>query len=102
MRAPQRGGTMTAPERAATPALRSRSGTHMEAYRVEEIGMNAKSEFRDVGVALSGHVATVEIRRPPNNYFDNALIGELAAALDGLDADPQCRAVVLAAEGKAF
>jgi enoyl-CoA hydratase/carnithine racemase len=74
----------------------------MEAYRVEEIGMNAKSEFRDVGVALSGHVATVEIRRPPNNYFDNALIGELAAALDGLDADPQCRAVVLAAEGKAF
>jgi enoyl-CoA hydratase/carnithine racemase len=64
--------------------------------------MDAQPEFRDIGVALSDHVATVEIRRPPNNFFDTALIAELAAAFDALDADPQCRAVVLAAQGKAF
>ena len=56
----------------------------------------------DVGVTWSGHVATVEIRRPPHNFFDNALINEIAQAFEALDADPQCRAIVLAAEGKAF
>ncbi len=64
--------------------------------------MNAKAEFSDIAVELSGHVATLELRRPPNNFFDNALIGEIAAALDQFDADPQCRVVVLAAQGKAF
>jgi enoyl-CoA hydratase/carnithine racemase len=64
--------------------------------------MVGKAEFRDIDVTLTGHVATVEMRRPPNNFFDNALINEIGAALDKLDADPQCRAVVLAAEGKAF
>jgi enoyl-CoA hydratase/carnithine racemase len=58
--------------------------------------------YRDIGVDLAGHVATVEIRRPPNNFFDNALIAEIAAAFEALDGDPQCRAIVLAAQGKAF
>jgi enoyl-CoA hydratase/carnithine racemase len=58
--------------------------------------------YRDIAVAMEGHVATVEIRRPPNNFFDNALIAEIAAAFEALDADPQCRAIVLAAQGKAF
>ena len=44
----------------------------------------------------------VEIRRPPHNYFDVALIRKLATALETLDADPGCRALVLAAQGKAF
>jgi len=64
--------------------------------------MNVAAQFRDLGVSLSGHVATVEIRRPPHNYFDNALIRAIAEAFDALDADPQCRTVVLAAEGKSF
>ncbi len=64
--------------------------------------MNTRPEFRDISLAQAGHVATVEIRRPPNNFFDNALINEIATALGQLDADPQCRAIVLAAEGKAF
>jgi len=64
--------------------------------------MNAIPGFRDIGVVLSGHVATVEIRRPPNNFFDNALIAEIAAAFEALDADAQCRTIVLAADGKAF
>ena len=57
---------------------------------------------RDIGVAREGHVATVEIRRPPSNFFDNALIGEIADAFEALDTDSQCRAIVLAAQGKAF
>ncbi len=58
--------------------------------------------FKDIGVEASGHVALVEIRRPPNNYFDIALIKEIASAFEALDADGDCRALVLAAQGKAF
>src|ERR1700728_836609 len=58
--------------------------------------------FKDIGVERSGHVALVEIRRPPNNFFDAALIGEIATAFENLDADAGCRALVLAAQGKAF
>ena len=50
----------------------------------------------------SDHVATVEIHRPPANFFDAALIAELADAYESLDADPQCRAIVLCSEGKHF
>ena len=58
--------------------------------------------IRDVGVELKDRVGTVEMRRPPNNFFDNALIAQIGDAFDALDRDPQCRAIVLAAEGKAF
>jgi enoyl-CoA hydratase/carnithine racemase len=58
--------------------------------------------FKDIGVQKTGHVALVEIRRPPHNFFDVALIKELAAAFETLDADAECRALVLAAQGKAF
>src|SRR5688572_21982380 len=55
----------------------------------------------DVGVEREGHVAVVEIRRPPNNFFDVALIAGIADAIDELAADG-CRAVVLASEGRHF
>ena len=59
--------------------------------------------FGDVNVEVEGDfVATVEIRRPPNNFFDGALIGSLADAFESLDADPACRAIVLCSEGKHF
>jgi 2-(1,2-epoxy-1,2-dihydrophenyl)acetyl-CoA isomerase len=59
--------------------------------------------FGDVTVIDGAdHVADVVIRRPPNNYFDTALIADLASALEMLDADPSYRAVVLASEGKHF
>jgi enoyl-CoA hydratase/carnithine racemase len=58
--------------------------------------------FKDIGVKKNGHVALVEIRRPPNNFFDIALIKEIAEAFEALDADADCRALVLAAQGKAF
>ena len=60
------------------------------------------STYTDIGVELSGHVATVEIRRPPHNFFDVALIGQIGAAFEQLDAVSDCRAIVLAAEGKSF
>lgn len=47
-------------------------------------------------------VAVVEIRRPPNNFFDVALIRGLADAYEELDAEPACRAIVLCSEGKHF
>jgi enoyl-CoA hydratase/carnithine racemase len=56
----------------------------------------------DLDVALDGHIAVVEIRRPPHNYFDIALIAALADAFERLEADAQCRAIVLAARGTAF
>jgi enoyl-CoA hydratase/carnithine racemase len=58
--------------------------------------------FKDISVDKTGHVALVEIRRPPNNFFDIALIREIAEAFEALDADADCRALVLAAQGKAF
>lgn len=56
----------------------------------------------DIGVALDGHVAVVELRRPPNNFLDVDLIANLASELERLDEEPQCRSIVLAAEGKHF
>jgi enoyl-CoA hydratase/carnithine racemase len=58
--------------------------------------------FKDIGVEKSGLVAVIEIRRPPNNFFDVSLIHQIAEALEALDADSGCRAVVLASQGKAF
>lgn len=56
----------------------------------------------DLAIALGDHVASVEIRRPPHNFFDHALVRQLADAFEALDADPACRAVVLCSEGKNF
>ncbi len=58
--------------------------------------------FTSIGVTTSGHVTTVEIQRPPNNFFDIVLINEIADAFEAADADPNVRAMVLAAQGKAF
>ena len=58
--------------------------------------------FKDIGVEKSGLVALIEIRRPPNNFFDVSLIHQIAEALEALDADAGCRAVVLASQGNAF
>ena len=59
--------------------------------------------FGDVTVELgSDLVAEVEIRRPPNNFFDVALIRSLADAYEYLDKETSCRAIVLSSEGKHF
>jgi enoyl-CoA hydratase/carnithine racemase len=56
----------------------------------------------EIGVSISNHVATVELRRPPNNFLDVELIGNLATVLEALDKDATCRSIVLAAAGKHF
>jgi enoyl-CoA hydratase/carnithine racemase len=56
----------------------------------------------DIGIERRGHVALVEIRRPPNNFFDIPLIKDIAGAFESFDEDGNIRAVVLAAQGKAF
>lgn len=56
----------------------------------------------DVTVGFTGHVAVLEIHRPPNNFFDSALIKSIADAYERLDGDVDCRAIVLCAEGKHF
>jgi enoyl-CoA hydratase/carnithine racemase len=58
--------------------------------------------FKDIGVEKIGHVTLIEIKRPPNNFFDMALIAEIANVFEALDEDMECRALVLAAQGKAF
>ena len=58
--------------------------------------------FEDIGVERDGLVAVVEIRRPPDNYFDVSLIRQIAEAFEALDGDASCRAIVLAAKGRAF
>jgi enoyl-CoA hydratase/carnithine racemase len=62
-----------------------------------------EAQFGDVTVSLGpDHVAEVEIHRPPNNFFDVALIRSLAEAYIALDQESGCRAIVLCAEGKHF
>ncbi len=48
------------------------------------------------------HVAVVEFDRPPHNFFDAALIEQIADAYEQLDGDPACRAIVLCSAGKHF
>ncbi len=59
--------------------------------------------YGDVTVEIGADfVAEVEIHRPPNNFFDAALIRSLADAYEALDAAGACRAIVLCAEGRHF
>ncbi len=57
----------------------------------------------DIGIEIGDDfVAVVEIRRPPANFFDQALIRGLADTFERLDANDRCRAVVLCSQGKHF
>src|SRR3954453_1437813 len=60
------------------------------------------SKYTDIGVEKHGHVGLIEIRKPPLNFFDVALIYQIADALEEFDRDIEIRASVLAAQGKAF
>jgi len=60
------------------------------------------SSTPELKITHDGHVTLVEICRPPHNFFDFALIQQIAQTLEDLDQNPQCRAIVLASEGTAF
>lgn len=55
-----------------------------------------------VTVKHDGFVATLTFDRPPNNHVNADIMRDLADALDRLDNDDGCRAVVLASAGKVF
>jgi enoyl-CoA hydratase/carnithine racemase len=63
---------------------------------------NNMANYTDIAVALDDHVMTIEIQRPPHNFFDHSLIGQIADAFAEADDNPDCRAIVLAAQGKHF
>ncbi len=59
--------------------------------------------FGDVTVSVDDNfVATVEMHRPPENFFEVDVIRSLADAYGALDLDPSCRAILLCSEGKHF
>jgi enoyl-CoA hydratase/carnithine racemase len=64
--------------------------------------VNSFGTYSDIAVELRAHVATVELRRPPHNFFDAKLIGEIARAFEALAVTSECRAIVLAAQGRSF
>ncbi|QFU92518.1 enoyl-CoA hydratase/isomerase family protein [Amycolatopsis sp. YIM 10] len=55
-----------------------------------------------LSVTLDDGVGLLELRRPPNNFFDEQLIGAIVDAARELDDDSRCRALVLASAGKHF
>jgi enoyl-CoA hydratase/carnithine racemase len=65
--------------------------------------MTMTDTMGDLGIEMGADfVTTIEIRRPPENYFDQPLIADLADTLERLDLDERCRAVVLCSEGRHF
>lgn len=61
-----------------------------------------KSRYGDVSARVDGHVAQLEIDRPPHNFVSVPLMRDLADALEDADADQALRVSVLTAAGKAF
>ncbi len=61
-----------------------------------------KTQYGDVAVARDGHVAVLEISRPPNNHVSVGLMRDLADALGDIDAERELRASVLCTAGKVF
>lgn len=55
-----------------------------------------------IDASVEDHVAVVEVRRGPNNYFDEDSLRELAGVLTDLDASSDVRAIVLCSQGKHF
>jgi enoyl-CoA hydratase/carnithine racemase len=55
-----------------------------------------------VSTTIDHGVAVVEMHRPPANFFDLALLTELADAVLALEADTNARSVVLCSEGRHF
>lgn len=64
--------------------------------------MAGETRGAQVSTARDGHVGVVTFDRPPHNYFDDASVGDLLAAFQALDGDPDCRAILLRAAGGVF
>lgn len=58
--------------------------------------------FPDLGLEDHGHVVSVELQRPPHNFFDIDVVRSLAETFEAIDRDDRYRAIVLCAQGKSF
>ncbi len=61
-----------------------------------------KEQYGEVSVRRDGHVALIEIDRPPHNHVTVELMRNLADALFDIDAERELRVSVLASAGKNF
>jgi enoyl-CoA hydratase/carnithine racemase len=61
-----------------------------------------QASFDHIAVSRDGIVATIEIRRGPNNFVDTDMVAEIADVLEEFDHTPEVRAVVLCSDGKHF
>ena len=43
-----------------------------------------QQRYGDISVEMHGHVAVIELRRPPHNFFDLALIRSLAESYEAM------------------
>ena len=58
--------------------------------------------YEHIAVETAGNVATIEVRRGPNNFIDTDMVAEIADALEIYDRTSEVRAIVLCAQGKHF
>ncbi|MGA3403079.1 MAG: enoyl-CoA hydratase/isomerase family protein [Acetobacteraceae bacterium] len=61
-----------------------------------------QASFDHIAVSRDGIVATIEVRRGPNNFVDTDMVAEIADALEEFDRTPEVRAIVLCSDGKHF
>jgi len=83
----------------------ARKSTILLPERIDRISAAQETSLtfsHEIRISHDAHVALVEFAAPPHNFASIALITDLADALSGLDADPDCRAVVLASSGSSF
>ena len=61
-----------------------------------------QQHYGNVHVTREGHVAVLEIDRPPHNHVSVELMRDLADAFAAVDTEPEFRCSVLVATGKSF
>ena len=76
-------------------------GSGSESVGVEEV-TSMIERYGSITVERDGHLAIVEIHRPPHNYASIQLMRDLADTLEKIDLEPEIRCCVLATEGKSF
>ncbi len=56
----------------------------------------------DIQTVKNGHVGEIRFAKPPFNFACPALLAGIADAIDGFDADPDVRCLLLSSDGKSF
>jgi enoyl-CoA hydratase/carnithine racemase len=58
--------------------------------------------MNNIELTQTGDLARIILRRPPLNYLNLEMLQEFDRLLEGMGLQPDCRALILEAEGKAF